>query len=117
MQKILHKKEDIRIILERARKEALKSLQDYSDHSFAKVKTELYDLDTFIHRFSTKRLELSNVKPYMGSGYDQRQIIEEVNQSIDKLLEDLNKELDKSKSKNEPGKKKPVRKITSILRK
>lgn len=51
---ILHKKEDIRTILDKAKKEALQKVKDYKDQSFAKVKAELYDLDTFITRFDGK---------------------------------------------------------------
>jgi hypothetical protein len=32
----------------------MQKVKDYRDQSFAKVKAELYDLDTFINRFDGK---------------------------------------------------------------
>lgn len=40
--------------------------------AFAKVKTDLYDLDTFIHKNSNKFINVDKIKVYSGDGFDQK---------------------------------------------
>ena len=65
-------KEDINILLEKAKKEALISLENHTDTAFAKVKNGLYDLDIFIKKNANKITKVENIPVYSGNGFDQK---------------------------------------------
>jgi len=103
MQNILVGKEDIQLVLEKARKEAMLSLKNYNDKSYAKIKNNLYDLDEFILKFSDKQIEGSIVKQFQGDGYDQRRINNEVFKSLKELSKGIKEEIDFLKRRRSMG--------------
>ncbi|CAI2364452.1 unnamed protein product [Moneuplotes crassus] len=99
MQIILQKKEDINVLLEKARKAGMASLENHTDTAFAKVKTELYDLDRFIEKNSHGLKPAETIQFIGGNGFDQREIIEKENIEIEEMLKNLKNTLKESTQK------------------
>ena len=70
-----------------------------------KLNNSLYDLDIFINKYSNQNVE-SKPKPHAegGSGYNQKEIIEQVSNSLKELIEGVKCEAEKLMSKNSSAK-------------
>mmetsp|Transcript_20088 Transcript_20088/g.17786 ORF Transcript_20088/g.17786 Transcript_20088/m.17786 type:complete len:203 (+) Transcript_20088:663-1271(+) len=77
----------------------MKCLNEHNDTAFAKVKTELYDLDTFIYKNSNKLSKAETINMYSGSGYDQKEIIDSETKDIEVMFKELQEMMRISKKK------------------